>query len=383
MTQRAGVSFELERLALEGGDLVVSGRWSGAQDVRFVRPALLVDGDRRILATLEHKPWAPSDDGTWTAAFPWTGGSTVDAGSLALSVSPQVTASLDANALAAPATPSAPPEAAAAAVREAAAAPKATAAPKAAAAPSAGRASKAAVSQASVASASKPASATKAARAPKAASATKTARAPKAARAAKPAPAPAASPAATAPASNGAAAAAPPVPPDVRGDELARALAAAERDRDRALEQLAEAVAARDAARRDRARMQVVHDEALQAREAAETALAGAQVEREDVARQRDEALLAFETLRRRLQTERAQEHRALRGEPDPDTPADEPLGVRSVPAVRTVLAELQLPPRQPKRRLTRFDLWVVRLLGLAAASCFFVLLYSILRLLV
>jgi hypothetical protein len=45
-------------------------------------------------------------------------------------------------------------------------------------------------------------------------------------------------------------------------------------------------------------------------------------------------------------------------------------------------MAELQLPPRQPKRRLTQFDLWVVRLLGLAAMACFFVLLYSILRVL-
>ena len=55
--------FELEQLApLEGDELVVSGFWTGVDGMRFVRPTLLSDDRRRILATLEHKPWAPSGD---------------------------------------------------------------------------------------------------------------------------------------------------------------------------------------------------------------------------------------------------------------------------------------------------------------------------------
>jgi len=53
---------------------------------------------------------------------------------------------------------------------------------------------------------------------------------------------------------------------------------------------------------------------------------------------------------------------------------------VRTVPAVRGVMAELQYPPREPKRRLAAFDLWVVRVIGLAAAGCFIALLVSIVR---
>ena len=67
---RAGASFELSRLELEDGRLLVSGWWSGVRGIRFVRPALVIDG-RQVLATLEHKPWATADDGSWTAAFPW------------------------------------------------------------------------------------------------------------------------------------------------------------------------------------------------------------------------------------------------------------------------------------------------------------------------
>ena len=77
MAMGQGVRFELERLALEGDELVVSGFWTGVDGMRFVRPTLLSD-DRRILATLEHKPWAPSGDARWTAAFPWTGGIAVE-----------------------------------------------------------------------------------------------------------------------------------------------------------------------------------------------------------------------------------------------------------------------------------------------------------------
>ena len=140
MTQRMRVSFELERLALEGDELVVSGFWTGVQGMRFVRPTLLAD-DRRILATLEHKPWAPSENAKWTAAFPWTGGIAVDADSLSLAVAPKVIVPLGEAATGAPAVaePAPPPDSArdqqpapvSAAARQAAAA--ATPAPTAAA----------------------------------------------------------------------------------------------------------------------------------------------------------------------------------------------------------------------------------------------------------
>ena len=90
--------------------------------------------------------------------------------------------------------------------------------------------------------------------------------------------------------------------------------------------------------------------------------------------------LVAYRALQRQLQAERAQADREARGKPDADDDADEPLGVRTVPAVRSVMAELQYPPRERKRRLSRFDMWVVRVLGLAAAGCFLLLLFSILR---
>jgi len=324
------VTFELQRLALEGDELVVSGFWTGVRGMRFVRPALLCD-DRRILATLEHKPWAPSDDAQWIAAFPWTGGDAVDAGRLALAVAPRVIVPLAETANGAPAV-------------------------------------------AKAAAAAKP---PPAAKLPPAA---KAARAPKPATAAKPAPAPV-------PASNGAPPPTPPViPVDARSDDLARALAAAERDRDRALAQLAEAVESREAAVRTRARMELAHDEALEAREAAEAALARAEVERQEALAQRDEVLIAYRAMQRQLQAEHADADRQAVGKPaeatDADSDAGEPLGVRTVPAVRSVMAELQYPRRETKLRLTQFDLWVVRLLGVAAAGCFFMLLFSILRVL-
>lgn len=307
MAQHTEVNFELQRLALEGDELVVSGFWTGVRGMRFVRPTLLCD-DRRILATLEHKPWAPSDDAEWTAAFPWTGGGAVDAESLALAVAPRVIVQLGETATDAPGPPPA----------------------------------------ATPAAAAKPATA-------------------------------------TVQTSNGAPPpAAPVIPLDARSDDLARALAAVERDRDRALAQLAEAVESREAAVRTRARMELAHDEAHEAREAAETALARAEAERQEALAQRDEVLIAYRAMQRQLQAEHAEADRKAGGQPDEatDSDTDEPLGVRTVPAVRSVMAELQYPRRETKLRLTQFDLWVVRLLGVAAAGCFFLLLFSILRVL-
>src|SRR4051794_41469777 len=74
---RPAVAFEVERFAWTASDrLEVTGRWFGLRGHRFMRPALLVeagDDHRRLLALLEHKPWAADDGEPWTAAFAWDG----------------------------------------------------------------------------------------------------------------------------------------------------------------------------------------------------------------------------------------------------------------------------------------------------------------------
>jgi hypothetical protein len=52
------------------------GYWSGLRGRRFVRPTLVLKGEggqRRLLALLDHKPWAAHDGEAWTAAFAWEG----------------------------------------------------------------------------------------------------------------------------------------------------------------------------------------------------------------------------------------------------------------------------------------------------------------------
>ena len=74
-----GVAFDVDRFEWIHDRLEVSGRWYGLRGHRFVRPALTVEIDepgddrRRMLADLEHKPWAAEDGTDWTAAFPWDG----------------------------------------------------------------------------------------------------------------------------------------------------------------------------------------------------------------------------------------------------------------------------------------------------------------------
>ncbi len=71
-----GVSFEVDRFAWADGRLEVSGRWYGIRGRRFLRPTLDVEvdgGPRRMLAVLEHKPWAADDGEEWMAAFDWSG----------------------------------------------------------------------------------------------------------------------------------------------------------------------------------------------------------------------------------------------------------------------------------------------------------------------
>lgn len=70
-------AFELERFEWAApGRIEVVGRWSAIRGRRFVRPTLTLRGDGgayRLLALLEHKPWAPNDGEAWIAAFPWEG----------------------------------------------------------------------------------------------------------------------------------------------------------------------------------------------------------------------------------------------------------------------------------------------------------------------
>ena len=71
------LAFELERFEWTAADrLEVSGRWYGVRGRRFVRPTLhlRVDGRRRrLIAVLDHKPWAADTEDVWTAAFAWRG----------------------------------------------------------------------------------------------------------------------------------------------------------------------------------------------------------------------------------------------------------------------------------------------------------------------
>jgi hypothetical protein len=72
-----GVTFDVERFEWTSRDrLELVGRWSGLRGHRFLRPTLdvQVQGERhRMLAVLEHKPWAPENGEDWVAAFTWRG----------------------------------------------------------------------------------------------------------------------------------------------------------------------------------------------------------------------------------------------------------------------------------------------------------------------
>ena len=71
------LTFEVERFGWISDDrLEIAGRWSGLRGHRFLRPTLDVEvggRHRRLLALLEHKPWAVDDGEEWVAAFPWQG----------------------------------------------------------------------------------------------------------------------------------------------------------------------------------------------------------------------------------------------------------------------------------------------------------------------
>jgi hypothetical protein len=71
------VTFEVERFEWADDDrLELEGRWFGLRGTRFIRPTLEVEVDgepRRLLALMEHKPWAAEEGEDWLAAFAWKG----------------------------------------------------------------------------------------------------------------------------------------------------------------------------------------------------------------------------------------------------------------------------------------------------------------------
>ena len=67
------VEFLLDRLTAADGRITVEGRWYGVVGRRFLRPNLQIEGRRRLIARLEHKPWAAVDGAPWTAAFDYDG----------------------------------------------------------------------------------------------------------------------------------------------------------------------------------------------------------------------------------------------------------------------------------------------------------------------
>jgi hypothetical protein len=86
--------FELEQFERSGDRLRVSGRWSDVRGMRFMRPTLTV-GDRRVLAVLDHKPWAPEEGQPWIAEFPWDGDvADIDPTLAELAVAPSVAVAL-------------------------------------------------------------------------------------------------------------------------------------------------------------------------------------------------------------------------------------------------------------------------------------------------
>jgi chromosome segregation ATPase len=75
-------SFTVERFEPVGERLEVAGHWRGLRGRRFVRPVLwLHNGEsrRRLVAVLDHKPWAVGEGDAWIAAFAWKGGGKIDA----------------------------------------------------------------------------------------------------------------------------------------------------------------------------------------------------------------------------------------------------------------------------------------------------------------
>lgn len=327
---RPGAAFEIEHVEVGDGRLVVSGWWSGVRGMRFVRPTLLV-GDRQVLATLEHKPWAPGGEEPWCAAFPWDGDE-IDLDGVTLVVAPSIVVALGSQGspvaepprakppAAPPPEPVAEPEPALAS--EPVAEPASEPAPSSPADPELTRLRARVIDLETTLSVER--------------RATQDAI-------------------------------------DER-DTAVQARLAAERERDHALAQRDEALAERDAAVRTRDRMQAHRDEARQMQASVEEERAGALAERDEARAQRDEVLLAHRTIERQLPAWRAGD------EPVPDAGPDEPAGVRSIPAARTIAAHLHRAERAGEPRVSQGDLWAIRIFGTIASICFILLLVMILR---
>jgi hypothetical protein len=85
-------SFDLETVQADNGTVTVTGRWHGVRGRRFMRPSLTPVGDgggARLLADLEHKPWAAQDGEQWVAVFAWDGALS-EAEALELAVAPDL-----------------------------------------------------------------------------------------------------------------------------------------------------------------------------------------------------------------------------------------------------------------------------------------------------
>ncbi|UTI62455.1 hypothetical protein NBH00_13900 [Paraconexibacter antarcticus] len=401
----AGAAFAVDRLAARQGTLIVEGRWSGVRGMRFLRPTLVVEG-RQVLATLEHKPWAPAEGTRWTAAFPWTDGEDALA-TATMEVAPSVVVPLGPDAIAAAA--GAPARAKRS--RTSSVAPVRTVAPAAAVAPAAPERQAKAEGRPAVEA---PAVAAGDAGLPGA-------RLPEYDPAETPDPAVQTARRALRDAER-------------ERDEQARAARSAIAERDRALARVDEAVRDREAAVRTRDRISTQLEEVEAARARAERereeGIAAARRERDErvaaaererderiarLERDRDERIAALEHERDEAVRARAaaQGQRddallardAFRPVPGGDavgdeaaptrpapvrprqptavTPAvrdeddDSPIGIRSVPAARAA----GLRRREDKRSLGVFDVWALRVLATATATCFLILLFSLVRL--
>jgi hypothetical protein len=313
----------LDRIEARGGRLVVSGYWSGVRGMRFMRPTLIV-GDREVLATLDHKPWTPSDEIAWTAAFPWDDPAP-DRSEVVLAVTPSLSVPLAADAAepAAPAAPAAPePPVAAAPAPEPAADPEQERL-RSALADAARRREEL---ERRLEQARRRADALEAER-----------------------------------------------------DAARLALTGAERERDHAIGQRDEAAADRDAAVRTRARMEAQLAEEAERRAEAER-------DREAARAQREEALLAHRALQRRLDGALASDGPAPVAHDGPASHAghddpDRPIGVRAIPAARAVGPDLHRAERSDTPHVSRYDVWAIRILGSIAALCFIGFLVLLLRL--
>src|SRR3954452_11926609 len=69
--------LEIDRFEWTAPDRIeLVGSWIGLRGRRFIRPTLILKGEgesKRLLALLEHKPWAPQHGEGWIAAFAWQG----------------------------------------------------------------------------------------------------------------------------------------------------------------------------------------------------------------------------------------------------------------------------------------------------------------------